>query len=186
MDSEPLWAEAIVEALAAHGAAYRPELEPRHRGMGIMELVPFLLREHGCALDPHAFAGELLESLVARFPRLRPLPGAERALAMARARGKVGIASGSSLVIIWHVIDRFGWQIDRVASADEVARGKPAPDVFLLAAERLGAAPGECIAIEDSSNGIAAAKAAGMRVIAVGDAKGTPDIRIPSLAALVL
>jgi HAD superfamily hydrolase (TIGR01509 family) len=186
VDSEPLWSESIVETLAASGARYRPETEPSHRGMRMGDLVPFLLREHACRADARAFAERLLAALLARFPRLQPLPGAERALALARARGRIAIASGSPLAVIRRAIDRFGWRFDAVCSSDEVRRGKPAPDVFLLAAERLAVAPGECVAIEDSANGIAAAKAAGMRVVAVGDARGEPDIRIPSLEALAL
>ncbi len=186
VDSEPLWSEAIVEALKGFGAAYRPELEPRHRGMKMAELVPFLLAEHGCAADPAAFARRLLDVLFRRFDRLEPLPGAERALDLARAKGKVALASGSPPEMIRRVLDRFGWRFDAVCSADEVARGKPAPDVFLLAARRLGVSPHECVAIEDSANGIRAAKAAGMRVIAVGKAGGPADVRIPSLESLVL
>jgi HAD superfamily hydrolase (TIGR01509 family) len=186
VDSEPLWAEAIVEALRDLGAAYRSELEPRHRGMKMGELVPFLLAEHRSSAGPAVFAQRLIDALVARFPRLEPLPGAERALGLARARGKVALASGSPLEVIRRVLDRFGWLFDAVCSADEVLRGKPAPDVFLLAARRLGAAPADCIAIEDSSNGIRSAKAAGMRVIAVGDAEGPADVRLASLESLVL
>jgi len=186
VDSEPLWSEAIVDALRDCGAAYRAELGPRHRGMKMKELVPFLLKEHGCVADPGIFARRLLDALVVRFDRLAPLPGAERALALARSQGRVALASGSPLAVIRGVLDRFGWRFDAVCSADEVARGKPAPDVFLLAARRLGVAPGDCVAIEDSANGIAAAKAAGMRVIAVGDAVGPADARLPSLELLVL
>jgi HAD superfamily hydrolase (TIGR01509 family) len=186
VDSEPLWSEAIVETLDGFGARYRLETEPLHRGMKMGELVPFLLREHGCVASPGAFAERLLASLLARFPRLQPLPGAERALGLARARGRIALASGSPLAVIRDVLERFGWRFDAVCSSDEVLRGKPAPDVFLLAAERLGVAPSECLAIEDSANGIAAAKAAGMRVIAVGDAIGSPDVRLPSLVSLAL
>lgn len=186
VDSEPLWSEAIVETLRDSGAAYRPELEARHRGMKFKELVAFLLAEHRCAADPAKFASRLLDALLRRFDRLEPLPGAERALALAQAEGKVALASGSPLPVIRRVLDRFGWRFDAVCSADEVDRGKPLPDVFLLAARRLGVAPQECVAIEDSANGLRAAKAAGMRVIAVGSAEGPADVRIPSLESLVL
>jgi HAD superfamily hydrolase (TIGR01509 family) len=131
-----------------------------------------------------AFARRLLDALFARLAtRLRPLPGAEEALARARARGKVALASGSPPAVIRTVVERFGWRFDAICSADEVERGKPAPDVFVLAARRLGVAPAECVAVEDSANGIAAAKAAGMRVIAVGDAPGPADARVASLAS---
>lgn len=186
VDSEPLWEEAIVEVFRDFGAAYRSELEPRHRGMKMGDLVPFLLAEHRCAADPAAFARRLLDALFRRFDRLEPLPGAQRALDLARAKGKVALASGSPPEMIRRVLGRFGWRFDAVCSADEVARGKPAPDVFLLAARKLGVAPHECIAIEDSANGIRAAKAAGMKVIAVGNAEGPADVRLPSLESLVL
>jgi HAD superfamily hydrolase (TIGR01509 family) len=185
VDSEPLWGEAIVEALRAIGATYRPELEPRHRGMKFQELVEFLLAEHGCR--DAAFGPRLLDALLPRLDaRLKPLPGAEAALRLARQRGKVALASGSPLAVIRRIVARFGWRFDAICSADEVPRGKPAPDVFLVAAARLGVAPRDCVAVEDSANGLRAAKAAGMRVIAIGDAHGPADARIPSLASLVL
>jgi HAD superfamily hydrolase (TIGR01509 family) len=184
IDSEPLWTEAIVEALGAEGVAYRPELEPLHRGMRMGEFVPFLLREHGCRAEPVGFAKRLLDELLARFRGLQTLPGAERALAAARSGGKVALASGSPLRVIRAVLDRFGWRFDAVASADEVARGKPMPDVFLLAARRMGVTPQSCTAIEDSANGMRAARAAGMRVVAVGGAAGPADVRLPSLVSL--
>jgi HAD superfamily hydrolase (TIGR01509 family) len=186
VDSEPLWSEAIVESLAAFGARYRPGTEPFHRGMRMGDLVPFLLREHPCDADPGALSTKLLDALFQRFPRLQTLPGAEGAIELARAEGKVALASGSPLPVIRGILDRFGWTFDAVCSSDEVALGKPRPDVFLLAARRLGAAPSDCTAIEDSANGIAAAKAAGMRVVAVGDARGPADVRIGSLLSLVL
>jgi len=186
VDSEPLWSEAIADVLKGLHATYREELEPRHRGMKMGELAPFLLREHRLSADPRELASRLLDALVRRFDRLLPLPGAERALALARAKGKVALASGSSPRVIRGVLDRFGWRFDATCSADEVARGKPSPDVFLLAAQRLGVAPSECVAIEDSANGLLAARAAGMKVIAVGDALGPADVRIPSLESLAL
>jgi HAD superfamily hydrolase (TIGR01509 family) len=87
--------------------------------------------------------------------------------------------------VIGAVLGRFGWRFDAVASADEVRRGKPAPDVFLLAARRLGVVPQACMAIEDSANGMRAARTAGMKVVAVGKAEGPADVRLPSLASLL-
>ena len=94
------------------------------------------------------------------------------------------LASSSPTVLVRRVLDRFAWAFDAICSGDEVAAGKPAPEIFLLAARRLGAAPAECVAIEDSENGVRAAKAAGMRVIAVHGAPGPADLRLPSVAAL--
>lgn len=187
VDTEPLWEEAIAEALRRIGVSYRTELAPRHRGMRTPELVPFLLAEHGrTGEDPAAFGRTLLGLLLPLLDaRLAPLEGAEAALDLVRQSGaRSALASSSPRVLIRRVLDRFGWRFDTVCSGDEVSAGKPDPEIFRLAARRLDAVPAECAAIEDSANGVRAAKAAGMRVIAVHGAEGPADLRLPSVAAL--
>jgi beta-phosphoglucomutase family hydrolase len=84
-------------------------------------------------------------------------------MAVLRAAGiPVAIATGASRQSILPVLDMFGIMVDVIVTADDVKRGKPNPDLFLLAAERLGVLPRNCIVIEDSDAGIEAAKAAGM------------------------
>jgi len=99
-----------------------------------------------------------------------PLPGVVPLLAALRARGvRTGVASSSNMAWIRRVLTglHLEAEFDAAAGGDEVARAKPAPDVYLLAAGRLGVAPRACAALEDSPNGIRAAKAAGMLCVAV-------------------
>jgi len=113
---------------------------------------------HAAAYDP------VLRSQVAA------MPGACETVAALRARGiPVAVASASPRRQVLAVLERLGLRamIGVVAAGDEVARGKPAPDVYLLACVRLGAEPARCVAVEDSGPGVAAAVAAGLRVVAV-------------------
>jgi putative hydrolase of the HAD superfamily len=102
--------------------------------------------------------------------RLRPAPELGALLALLRRRGvRRGVASSSDADWVAYLLHGLGLerQFDAVATGHDVARRKPAPDVYLLAAERLGAAPARCVALEDSAHGIAAALAAGMRAVAI-------------------
>ncbi len=100
----------------------------------------------------------------------------------------LGVASSSNRVLIEVVLERAGIAplFAAVVSSEEVARGKPAPDVYLEAARRLSVEPGRCAAIEDSSNGIRAAHAAGMRVIAIPNAHYPPGADALALADAVI
>ncbi len=102
-----------------------------------------------------------------------PLPGVVRLLEGLRSLGlRVAVASSSRISRVRGLLTELALEaeFDVLAGGDEVARAKPAPDVYLLAAQRLGVAPGACVALEDSENGVRAAKAAGMRCIAVPSA----------------
>lgn len=104
---------------------------------------------------------------------LRPLPGVVPLLAAVRARGlRTAVASSSRRASILRALEglHIADQFDATVGGDEVQRAKPAPDVYLLAAQRLGLAPETCVALEDSLNGVLAAKAAGMACIAVPSA----------------
>ena len=103
----------------------------------------------------------------------RPLPGVVALLTAVRARGwRTAVASSSRRASILRALEalNIAGQFDSTAGGDEVPRAKPAPDVYLLAAQRLGVAPDACVALEDSHNGVRAAKAAGMACIAVPSA----------------
>jgi HAD superfamily hydrolase (TIGR01509 family) len=103
----------------------------------------------------------------------RPLPGVMALLTAVRARGwRTAVASSSQRASILRALEglNLAGQFNVTAGGDEVRRAKPAPDVYLLAAQRLGVAPEACVALEDSHNGVQAAKAAGMACIAVPSA----------------
>jgi HAD superfamily hydrolase (TIGR01509 family) len=115
------------------------------------------------------------------------MPGAVAAVRRLASRWPLGLASSSPRALIDVVLDRTGLaaSFEATVSTEEVARGKPAPDGYLLAARRLGVDPAACAAVEDSSNGLRSADAAGMRVIAVPHPRYPPAPDALALAAFV-
>jgi len=164
VDSEVLSGRAVAEALEAIGHRISPEgVAERFVGMSNKDMYAALESERGTAL-PANFDAEMNRLAAALFEReLRPIRGLESALtALAEPRC---VASSSTPVMLARKLAWTGltpWFGDAVFSTAEVARGKPAPDIFLHAAERMGAAPARALVVEDSPLGIAAAKAAGM------------------------
>jgi HAD superfamily hydrolase (TIGR01509 family) len=166
-------------------------------GMSSPEWSQYVHRELGVELPPE----EISEKVVARLAglyraRLPLLPGAREAVERIAKRWPLGLASSSNRELIDLVLERSGLaSFFRVTvSSEEVARGKPEPDVYVEAARLLDVAPDRCIAIEDSHNGIASAAAAGMRVIAVpnrhfppgGDALARASVVLSSLEELTV
>jgi HAD superfamily hydrolase (TIGR01509 family) len=117
-----------------------------------------------------------------------PLPGAEAAVARLAARWPLGLASSSNREVIERVMETSGWGsvFATWVSSEEVARGKPAPDVFLEAARRLGVAPADAGGVEDSHNGILAARAAGLHVVAIPNHEFPPGAEALAAADVVL
>jgi HAD superfamily hydrolase (TIGR01509 family) len=116
------------------------------------------------------------------------LPGAAEAVRGLAARWPLGLASSANREVIDAVLDASGLAplFSATVSSEEVARGKPAPDVYLAAADALGVAPSAAVAIEDSANGIRSAAAAGMLVVALPNAHYPPDAEALELADLVI
>ena len=116
------------------------------------------------------------------------LPGAQEAVRRLAARWPLAVASSSNRPIIELVLREAGLDacFAVTVSSEEVARGKPAPDVYEEAARRLGVAPGDCVAVEDSTNGLRAAHAAGMGVVAVPNREFPPDPEAVALAGVTL
>lgn len=171
VDSEPISIEVLVASFARAGVlideagAYR-----RFLGRSLSTVIAAAREEFGLDMD-EAFLERLRQDLFARFRAdLRPIPGVIEALEALQAHG-IGwcVASSSHMerirlsLTVTGLIDRFD---PNIFSAAMVTRGKPAPDLFLHAAERMGRTPSACIVIEDSPAGIEAAKAAGMTVFA--------------------
>ena len=170
-DSEPVYYDAINVVLAPIGKRMTPELQRAVMGHGVAETWDVLQRELGLdgPLDAlvQAYDRELCRQLALVD---ETLPGVRELIAALRER-RLPVALASSSWPGWIdallVGTRLAGAFDALVSAKEVAHGKPAPDIYLLAAERLGVAPERCVAIEDTPTGIAAAKAAGMLAIQV-------------------
>jgi HAD superfamily hydrolase (TIGR01509 family) len=171
IDSEPLSMTIIAEIIGEHGGRADPALLARLAGVNLTDALRVTAARSGLPLDTAALHRTYHERYL---PRLRacaiPTPGLARLIAALTEAGvPIGLASSSSLAEIDVVIHALGLGpiLRAVASADEVARPKPAPDVYRLAIERLGAGPGGVVAVEDSATGMASAHAAGLVCIGV-------------------
>jgi HAD superfamily hydrolase (TIGR01509 family) len=166
VDSEPLSMAVIAETITEHGGQVDAALLAGLTGVNLMQVLKVAATHSGRSLDAQA----LYRSYQRRYlPRLRAsaaaTPGLARLIAALQHAGvAIGLASSSSLAEIEVVVHalRLRPVLAAVASADEVARPKPAPDVYQLAVERLGTGPDRVVAIEDSATGMAAARAAGL------------------------
>ena len=200
IDTEPVWRAAQAAVFAGIGIALRESDLLDSTGQPIEELIP-IWRRRAPGDDPGAqltdagltdagltdagltdveVADRIIDRVIAHVKAEgEPMPGVTAAIALFERCGlRLAIASSSPLRLIDAVCDRLGLaRIEVRCSAMDEARGKPAPDVYLTAARRLGVAAARCLALEDSPNGIAAARSAGMRCVAVPDPLLTDDPR---------
>jgi len=186
VDSEQLWNQAKEELVREAGGRWREDAPRAMMGMSSTEWSAYMRDELGVERD----TDEINRDVVGRIERLYRaelplLPGAAETVHALSGRWPLGLASSSNREIIDLVLDLAGLADSFVAtvSSEEVDRGKPAPDVYLEAARRVGVQADRCVAIEDSSNGLRAAVAAGMAVIAVPNPHYPPDEDALELAA---
>ncbi len=173
VDSERVWHIAEDEVFASRGLEYTDELRASIIGLRMDEFMA-KLQAHFRIEEPLAnLTAEVNANMLRMIPTMvQPQPGAAELLQLVQQRGwPLAIASSSPMAIIDATLRSQGWDdVFRLrCSADNVARGKPAPDVYLQAAHLLGVAPHNCLALEDSPNGARAAIAAGMTCYAVPD-----------------
>jgi sugar-phosphatase len=186
IDTEPAWRAAETAVFGELGLRLSEDDMLSTMGRRTVELVahwrrvrPWPGAETGEPSDA-AIADRVIDRMVAHVrARGEPMDGVDRAVALLRGLGLgIAIASSSSHRLIDAVCDRLGLEwIEIRCSADDELRGKPAGDVYLTAARRLGLSPAACLAIEDSPNGVLAARVAGMRCIAVPDPHLSGDTR---------
>jgi mannitol-1-/sugar-/sorbitol-6-/2-deoxyglucose-6-phosphatase len=196
IDSEPLWRAAEIEVFGALGVPLTETMCLETMGLRLDEVVDHWYRRHPW---PDLEVGAVSSAVIARIAALiqaggEPLPGVAAAVDACRASGfRTALASSSPLALIQAVVQRFGLEgsFEVVRTADDERHGKPHPAIYLSTAERLGVPPAACVAIEDSVNGIVAAKAARMACIAVpapelrGDRRlGIADVVVESLHAV--
>jgi HAD superfamily hydrolase (TIGR01509 family) len=170
VDSEQVWDQVREAYTRERGGTYTDRATRDMMGMSSLEWSRYMAGELGVPETPEKINADVVERMLERYGSDPPLiPGAVDAVRRIAARWPVAIASSSNPELIEVIVRVTGLaDVFRIAvSSQEVPRGKPAPDVYLEAARRLGADPVRCAAVEDSHNGIRSAKAAGMRVIAV-------------------
>jgi HAD superfamily hydrolase (TIGR01509 family) len=186
LDSEQRWNEAKHALVRDAGGRWLAAAPTAMMGMSSPEWSAYLRDDLGVAMEPEAISRDVVRRMEEGYARELPLlPGADAAVRALAARWPLGLASSSNREIIDRVLELAGFR-DAFAvtvSSEEVARGKPAPDVYLEAARRLGADPAQSVAIEDSSNGLRSAAAAGMAVIAVPNPHYPPAPDALALAA---
>jgi HAD superfamily hydrolase (TIGR01509 family) len=185
VDSEPLW-DAVRTGLAESNGQPWPEGATREmQGMSTPEWARFLVEKVGVPGTPEDVAKQVIAGVAERYREHLPLlPGAVAAV-RAMSRWPLGVASSSPPELIEVVLTTAGLAdlFGATVSSEEVPHGKPAPDVYLAAAERLGADPARCLAVEDSSNGLRSAAEAGMTVIAAPNPGYPPTDDALALAA---
>ena len=189
VDSEAAWDQARRGVVARHGGHWAPDATRAMMGMSSPEWAVYLRDELGVDASVAVIVAEVVALLEAQYvERLPLLPGAVDAVRMLAGRWSLGLASSSNRPIIEHFLDASGLRpcFAVTVSSEEVAHGKPAPDVYVEAARRLGVAPKVCVAVEDSTNGIRSAATAGMRVIAVPNAEFPPAADAVAQAAAVV
>jgi HAD superfamily hydrolase (TIGR01509 family) len=170
LDTEQVWDEVREQYVRERGGRYDEDIQRAMMGMSSHEWSRFLYEEAGVPARPEEINAEVVRRMVARYREGLPLvPGAREAVERMSAAWPLGLASSSNRPLIDAALELAGLAtFFRVTvSSEEVARGKPAPDVYLEAARRLGVPAERCAAIEDSHSGIRSAKAAGMRVVAI-------------------
>ena len=186
LDSEQRWNEAKEALVRETGGSWRDDAPAAMMGMSSHEWSAYLRDVLGVPMDADAVNREVVRRMEEGYACGLPLlPGASEAVRALAARWPLALASSSNREIIDLVLRVAGFDdLFRVTiSSDEVARGKPAPDVYLEAARRLPADPAHCVAVEDSDNGLRAAAAAGMTAIAVPNRHYPPGPEALALAA---
>ena len=189
LDSESAWDGGRKALVAEHGLEWPDGATEAMLGMSSPEWSRYVHEELGVPLDPAEISDRVVKHVLDSYEeRLPLLPGAEEAVARIAERWPLALASSSNKQVIERVMETSGWgEVFRAwVSSEEVGRGKPAPDVFLEAARRIGVEPASAAGIEDSHNGILAARAAGLRVIAIPNHEFAPGEEALDAADVVL
>jgi HAD superfamily hydrolase (TIGR01509 family) len=189
VDSEQVWDDVREQYTSEVGGTYTESATRDMMGMSSVEWSRYMHDALGVPGTPDQINAEVVRRMLDRYGEDPPLiPGAVDAVRRCAERWPLAIASSSNPELIQVVLAVAGIRelFRVVVSSQEVPRGKPAPDVYLEAAKRLGVPPERCAAVEDSHNGIRSAKAAGMRVIVVPNTHFPPDDEALALADVVV
>jgi mannitol-1-/sugar-/sorbitol-6-/2-deoxyglucose-6-phosphatase len=192
VDSEACWHRAAVDFAREAGKTWTEHDHRAYMGSAPEEWARYMREHLELPFSIEDIIAKVTERVQAQYEVQLPLlPGAVQAVHAAASAYKVALASGSPSELIDQVMDLTGLNkvFRAIVAGNAVKRGKPAPDIYLEAARRIGASPSQCVGVEDSLNGIRSLRAAGMLVIAVPspsypllqEALDTADIALPSL-----
>jgi len=189
LDSERLWDQARRDVTIGHNGRWRADATAAMLGMSSVEWSRYMRGTLGVDLAPDQIVDLVVASLLEQYRRKLPLvPGAVAAVQRIGRRWPLALASSAGRPVIDTVLAVAGLQheFQATVASEEVPRGKPAPDVYLEAASRLGQPPLACAAVEDSANGIRSARAAGLRVVAIPNRDYPPPASVLAKAQLVI
>lgn len=189
VDSEPVWEEVRRAYVATHGGTWQADTQRRLMGMSTGEWSRYLSGELGVERTAEQVATEVVAEMTRRYAQRVPLiDGADGVVRRMAGRWPLGLASSSPTRLIRAALAATGLTdvFGATLSTEETAHGKPAPDVYLAVATRLGVDPARCVAVEDSANGVRSAAAAGMAVVAVPHGAYPLDPDAERLAAVVI
>ncbi len=189
IQTEEIWDDVRGAYVARMGGRYDAEAQRAMMGMSSTEWSAYLSEDLGVPRSPEQVNEDVVAGMAARYRQQLPLiPGAREAVERLAARWPLAVASSANRPLIDLVLELSGLGrfFSATVSSEEVPRGKPAPDVYLEACRRLGVEPGRAAAVEDSHSGIASAKAAGMRVLAIPNPSFPPGDEALAQADAVL
>lgn len=189
VDSEAVWDEVRRRFTEENGGRWHEGAQREMMGMSSVEWSRYVRDRLGVDMDPERISIEVADRVADLYrERLPLLPGAVESVRLLAKEWPLAVASSSNRHVIDLVVELAGLKEEfrATVSSEEVGSGKPAPDVYLEAARRLEVDPGACAAIEDSTNGIRSARAAGMPVIAVPNRDYPPEAETRGQADRIL
>ncbi|MFD4431391.1 HAD family hydrolase [Nocardia sp. NPDC058497] len=189
IDSEPIWEQVRHDYVERKGGRWQPDSQRKMMGMTTTEWAAYMSDDLGVAMPLDDISTKVIDLMADQYAHHVPLlPGAVEAVQRCAGRWKLGLASSSPRTLIDLVLAKSGLleYFSTILSTEEIGRGKPAPDVYLTVAQRLGVDPKDCTAVEDSTNGLISAHTAGMRVIADPRPEFPPTSDALALAAVVI
>ncbi|MEN8787276.1 MAG: hexitol phosphatase HxpB [Flavobacteriales bacterium] len=183
IDSEPLWKKAIQKVMKDYGFDFSYDMCNETKGMRVDEVTHYWKQKLNASFESKKAAAEIIEQVISLIKKEgKPMEGVLDAIEEAKSKNiKLGLASSSSMKIIETVLEKLNIKsyFEAIHSAEHEEFGKPHPQVFISAAQSLGTLPENCLVIEDSLNGVIAAKAAKMKVIAIPE---TQEFELPQFS----
>jgi HAD superfamily hydrolase (TIGR01509 family) len=189
VDSEAVWDDVRKQFTEENGGRWHENAQRDMMGMSSVEWSTYVRDRLGVQMEPPRISQAVADRVAEQYrERLPLLPGAVESVRALASEWPLGLASSSNRHVIELVLELAGIAdaFEATVSSEEVGSGKPAPDVYLEAARRLEVDPTACAAIEDSTNGLRSARAAGMGLIAVPNRDFPPDPDALELADVVL